>query len=587
MSEYKTPGVHIVEKTAFPNSVVEVATAIPAFVGCTEKAMKGSQSLVNVPHRISSMLEFEKYFGGPSSMQYDLFDKDALSLFFTTHFRNALPPQFEADGVPKEDYESLVKSKDAYLKELMDMPTDLVLGNESCCMCSSTVLFTLYQHIKLFFANGGGSCYIVSVGGYTDMTKEIFVTGIKTLEKEQEPTLLVIPEAVNLSKDECYNVYQEMLSHCEKMKNRFAILDVYEGFKSMQDVITDFRTRIGSNFLSLGSSYYPWLNTSTLDIRASKEMITTDSIWYLMVQKDFFKEPDELKLKDRFLLHYFYAVIDRIKGIQSADKIKSVVSYCIGCQNEEVKAKVTETGTARFEAFKNRSNEILTILTDDEKRSWLSKWWGNSINEEIILKGVRKVVNRLPSSAAMAGIYTMVDNTRGVWKAPANVSLNMVLSPTVDISDDEQKELNAPSGEGSKAINAIRNLSGVGTKVWGARTLASNDLDWRYINVRRTMIFLEESIKNAARSYVFEANDANTWLNLKCMIENFLRDFWKRGGLVGTSPEEAYSVHVGLGETMTPNDILAGVMRIVVLVAISHPAEFIEITFQQQMQKNG
>ena len=100
------------------------------------------------------------------------------------------------------------------------------------------------------------------------------------------------------------------------------------------------------------------------------------------------------------------------------------------------------------------------------------------------------------------------------------------------------------------------------------------------------MIFLEESVRNAARAYVFEPNVASTWLNMEGMIENFLRGIWKRGGLAGASPEDAYSVHVGLGDTMSAQDILDGILRITVLVAISHPAEFIEITFQQQMQKS-
>ena len=96
----------------------------------------------------------------------------------------------------------------------------------------------------------------------------------------------------------------------------------------------------------------------------------------------------------------------------------------------------------------------------------------------------------------MAGIYAMVDNTRGVWKAPANVSLNYVNSPTETISDLEQEDLNMPMN--GKAINAIRTFPGEGIKVWGARTLDGNSQDWRYINVRRTMLFIEESVKNAA-----------------------------------------------------------------------------------------
>ena len=100
------------------------------------------------------------------------------------------------------------------------------------------------------------------------------------------------------------------------------------------------------------------------------------------------------------------------------------------------------------------------------------------------------------------------------------------------------------------------------------------------------MIMLEESIKNAARAYVFDPNVANTWVSVKSMISNFLNGIWKRGGLAGSSPEDAFNVYVGLGETMTPEDVLEGIMRVTVLVAIVRPAEFIEITFQQQMQKS-
>jgi uncharacterized protein len=201
-----------------------------------------------------------------------------------------------------------------------------------------------------------------------------------------------------------------------------------------------------------------------------------------------------------------------------------------------------------------------------------------------ILDAIRQQLNLLPPSAAMAGIYTMVDATRGVWKAPANVSLNSVVSPAVSISQAEQEDLNVTTQ--GKSINAIRSFIGEGVLVWGARTLDGNSLDWRYINVRRTLIMLEESCRLAAKALVFEPNVSGTWVTIKSMISNFLTGIWKRGGLAGAVPDDAFSVHVGLGETMTPDDILEGIMRITVLVAVSRPAEFIEITFQQQMQKS-
>lgn len=154
-----------------------------------------------------------------------------------------------------------------------------------------------------------------------------------------------------------------------------------------------------------------------------------------------------------------------------------------------------------------------------------------------------------------------------------------------NLNDDQQANLNIDAATG-KSINVIRAFAGQGVLVWGARTLDGNSQDWRYINIRRIMIVIEQSVKLAARAYVFEPNEANTWASVKSMISNFLNDLWKRGALAGAKPEDAYSVSVGPGSTMTADDILNGMMNITLLVAISHPAEFIVITFQQQMQQS-
>jgi hypothetical protein len=202
-----------------------------------------------------------------------------------------------------------------------------------------------------------------------------------------------------------------------------------------------------------------------------------------------------------------------------------------------------------------------------------------------ILTEIRNKLNQLPPSGAMAGVYTQVDNSRGVWKAPANVSVNMVNAPAINISSEGQQSLNVDVMAG-KSINVIRSFPGIGCLVWGGRTLDGNSQDWRYINVRRTLIMIEQSIKLAARAYVFEPNDANTWVTVKSMIENFLINLWKQGALAGAAPEVAFDVQIGLGSTMTPTDILDGKMLITVKVALVRPAEFIVITFQQQMQQS-
>jgi phage tail sheath protein FI len=203
-----------------------------------------------------------------------------------------------------------------------------------------------------------------------------------------------------------------------------------------------------------------------------------------------------------------------------------------------------------------------------------------------IVNHVLSNANILPSSGAMAGVYTLNDNMSGVWNAPANTSIVGAAALPIRLSDSQQENLNVDAISG-KSINAIRFFNGQGILVWGARTLDGNSQDWRYISVRRTMTFIEQSVKLAARAYVFEPNDANTWSAVKSMICSFLTRVWKEGGLQGASAADAFQVDVGLGSTMTADDLLNGFMRVSIMVAVVHPAEFIVITFEQQQAQSG
>jgi len=200
----------------------------------------------------------------------------------------------------------------------------------------------------------------------------------------------------------------------------------------------------------------------------------------------------------------------------------------------------------------------------------------------LALAAIGNLTCKLPPAPAIAGIYAAVDNARGVWKAPANVSVANAIQPTITISNADQDGLNVDTTAG-KSVNAIRAFTGIGTLVWGARTLAGNDNEWRYVNVRRFCIFAEESIRKATMQFVFEPNDANTWVKLKGMIENFLTTLWRQGALMGSKASDAFSVSVGLGSTMTPLDILEGRMIVVVSICPVRPAEVIILRFVQTM----
>jgi phage tail sheath protein FI len=523
MGAMKTPGVYIVEKNAFPNSVVEVATAVPAFIGHTEKADNRSKPLAFKPWRITSMAEYHQYYGMGPDPRFNIAEK--------------------TDPAALADFKAA--NKDGKLTEyVLQQPAGAAGG-----------YYTLYNAMRHFFQNGGGPCYIVSVGDYTqDLDPDKFNRGVDELLKEQEPTMVVIPEAVLLKQPDCNTLQQNMLAHCgDKMRNRVAILDIWGGDKPRNDPGGDpvdlFRNSLGINFLGYAAAYYPWLNTTVVgDNEISYENIASADVLQALIRA-------ELKLPDAPPANATVRDREQIQAIADITKDWTTAT-----------PPLTDDAILANKSLLNKTISTMSPLFNT------------------IMELVKGKLNLMPPSAAMAGIYTMVDNSRGVWKAPANVSLAGVVSPAVTIAAIDQEDLNVTTQ--GKSINAIRSFIGEGVLVWGARTLDGNSLDWRYVNVRRTMIMLEESCKLAAKALVFEPNVANTWVTIKSMIQNFLTSIWKRGGLAGAVPEDAFSVHCGLGETMTPDDILEGILRVTVLVAMVRPAEFVEITFQQQMQKS-
>jgi len=189
----------------------------------------------------------------------------------------------------------------------------------------------------------------------------------------------------------------------------------------------------------------------------------------------------------------------------------------------------------------------------------------------------------LPPSAAIVGMYAAMDSSRGVWKTPANVQLVNVIEPAVALDSRTADALNVDAATG-KSINTIRAFAGKGTLVWGARTLAGNDNEWRYIPVRRLFTLVEQSVKTSTQWVVLEPNDATTWTRLRSSIENYLVTKWKNGALMGSKPDEAFFVRCGLGTTMTAQDIADGRLICEIGMAPVRPAEFVILRFSYVMQ---
>ncbi|MFG1609210.1 phage tail sheath family protein [Actinoplanes sp. NPDC049265] len=181
---------------------------------------------------------------------------------------------------------------------------------------------------------------------------------------------------------------------------------------------------------------------------------------------------------------------------------------------------------------------------------------------------------RVPPSGHVAGVWARTDGARGVWKAPANEALRGVARLETEVTVGEQDLLNP------KQVNCLRSFGANGLRIWGARTLASQDQAWRYINVRRLFIFVEETIRRGTQWVVFEPNDEALWGRVTRTIGAFLHQLWMRGALVGASPEQAF--FVTCDETNNPpSSIDDGLLVVDVGLAPVRPAEYVIFRISQ------
>lgn len=689
-TSYKTPGVYVEEISKFPPSVAEVETAIPAFVGYTEKAKRFTDNdLHNLPTRIKSLLEFEQFFGkGPS--------------YSTIHV------QLSANNIVDESTTTVANAK-----------------------------YNLYESMRLFYDNGGGVCYVCSVGLYAanDADSAIatnITNGLNELKKFDEPTLLLFPDAVNIKNglvadlDKIAAIQQAALKQCGDLGDRFAILDV-------ATTADDFRSRVGMNNLKYGAAYMPMLRTvydktfrlrdisenlymgnTKIDLKSLFTDADKDSAGVQIKTKiDDFKAlyNDNINIAKRFSLfsgkteadpfvadnldiafqssvssfngastdanrkaalksafEYVYAAFAQLDGLATAHAaetdtttnqtpaagkpIRTILVAHAGLL-AAIQNVLGSSLKKSLQDFRNLENEAYQIGTPDISSTagdkptvnfglFTTTAWApvaatddgfisganitekggaamsklssiyqqvksgfstivstglsyESTNEAALVgdlpiysaavKVLNKKVNTLPPSGAIAGIYAAVDRERGVWKAPANVSINSVSDVSELIDDATQEGLNIDVNAG-KSINAIRPFFGKGILVWGSRTLAGNDNEWRYVPVRRLFNFVEESCKKSTSWCVFEPNDANTWARIRGQIDNFLNNIWRRGALAGAKPEHAYYVNCGLGITMTAQDILEGRLIVEVGMAAVRPAEFVILKFSHKLQQS-
>jgi phage tail sheath protein FI len=468
--------------------VVPVETAIPAFFGYTRNAQYKGTNLLDHPVAVNSLLEFQEIFGAAPEL-------GGFAIALDEDGNVAAPVADPGQG--------------------------------------PNARFRLAYALRHFYDNGGGRCYVVSVGTYaasavTGDIVDAHVAALDALAREDEPTLLVFPDLSGMRPPAAatpadiaavraayHSVLVQALNQCAELGDRFLVCDLWDGDQPGSDGIAAFRNGIGTRNLKYGAAYHPYIRT------------TMAWSW------------DE--------------------------------------------SAITVTQVAR-----RNDDGSVTRPSPHNGMTLAALKAGSPNSNPLIYANARSELARfsvtLPPAAAVAGIYATVDRTRGVWKSPANESLTSIIDLSVRIDQDLNDSMNLePSG---KAVNALRAFSGKGFLVWGARTLAGNDNEWRYVSVRRFFNMVEESTRKATEPFVFEPNDARTWAKVKAMIENFLVIQWRDGALVGAKPGDAFYVNVGLGVTMTAQDILEGRMNVEIGMAVARPAEFVVLRFSHKMQES-
>ena len=529
-STYKTPGVYVEEISTLPPSVATVDTAVPAFIGYTERASKNGEDRINKPTKIYSLTEFEQYFGAGPQTAYNVY----------------------------------------------------VDTNDAVTQVTNTLTYYLDHSLRMFYDNGGGKCYIVSVGNYSSGTPVLaaLTIGLDAVEKEDEPTIIVCPDATLMSgTNDLYSFQQKALKQCGKLMDRVALCDVKKinekaANQTLDDRINEFRDQIGINDLKYGAAYAPYLRSSLVrNVRfrdlnmfrgaAPGTAITFDAftsdngilqmLYDLVNAKagvdkmgtDMTNAVDAVK-KEKTFSDHFKNLFDEYNKPANSDAqrftaLSVLFDYCakviamVADFQKSLPAKVTTTpdpasktsskaftlGTdidgvvassgiaGVFTALSHHHNAFVAavpankLFTEDPATATtnLAKslvflkivppaanfaavtdatitaaYAGKTLpvqNElarkviaasyssvtgfyatvqtaaagyektlddslasafgyyKTISEKVKFEASELPPSGAIAGIYAKVDNERGVWKAPANVSISSVLGPTV------------------------------------------------------------------------------------------------------------------------------------------------------------
>lgn len=561
MAQYFSPGVYVEEYDNSPRTMEGVGTSIAGFVGLAEKGQT-----IGAPVFVTSYRDFVRQFGGP------------LSEFGYGEYRYLAPSveQFFANGGGM-CYVVRVIPPDAVKASAQKGILSVEAANEGKWGNRIQITFNTVTKRKMQLVGRNGDAYIaksvdgfregdlVQAGGEYNRIKSIFDNSI-TFEEE----------------------FAEEVVDTALVPTKLVYL-----------VETDMSVRYGEEAENYAGISFNVANPNYISYRlANSELITVNVESFNTIQN-----PVEAILGEGNTSGMF-----TLEGGQDGTIGKITAGTFIGEDNGPGK----RTGIAAFEENTNVSilaapgitiPEVIISLVGQcenlksrfavidmpkdlykpkdllEYREMIDSTYAAMYHPWIqIFDRSANKPDFIPPSGAIMGIYARTDATRGVHKAPANETV-FATGLSVNYNAAEQSILN-PAG-----INLIRALPGQGIRVWGARTASSNS-SFKYVNVRRLFIFVEETIKASTNWVVFEPNDTTLWARVQMTIASFLEGLWRNGMLVGSSAAEAFFVEIG-PSTMSKDDIMNGRLVCNIGIAPSRPAEFVVFRVTQHTAEAG
>lgn len=551
MAEYLSPGVYVEEYDSSPRSIEGVGTSTAAFVGMTVKG-----PTIGAPSLVTSFADFQRQFGG------------YLSEYSHGEYRYlpACVEQFFVNGGTR-CYISRVIPENAKIATAKAGPLSLRAANEGKWGNRILVSFTTVNKRKMqIIRKEGDRIYTAkSAAGFAEGDIVEFAGELNRIENIFENTVTFanefsgdIIDTALVPKALVYSVEMDVVIRCEgdvetytgvnlvsnSSRNLASVLSgsgivVVEEAAFSDDIANPVSAILGEGKLS-GSVSFSGGSDGTMDAVNAGVFIGIDN------------GPGKRTGIQAFLENNIASII-AVPGVTIPEVIVSLVAHCEREQNRFAVIDIPRDLV--------KTNDII------EYRSMIDSTYAAMYHPWIqVYDPVTRKPGFVPPSGSIAGVFSRTDITRGVHKAPANETV-VCTGLSTNYNSGEQDILN-PAG-----VNLIRALPGQGIRVWGARTASSNS-NFKYVNIRRLFIYIEQSIKNSTNWVVFEPNNSSLWARVQMTVSSFLENMFRGGMLSGDTPAEAYFVDIG-PNTMSRDDILNGRLICQIGIAPSRPAEFV------------